>query len=667
MPTTRVAHCVLNFPAFVTKLESNEHTQFLVHAPPHAQISLLYEEIFAHLRSNPAHRASKAFLQLYTQLGAQNPNEKWKSLLANPPQLVIINVGNAHGHHLRAKGLHKFIFLSLSTFSLWEATSTGDAMSTASLMVREMVKATIVHELGHCIVSEVVGAMDRDQYFFKASSSSLASTDTGMVSTERIAEAKRLSTPAKVKVDWRDEPEAGEWIEEHIFGGMFQGDRQGGVLLQTDRQKFHVLTDDMLSKGTTEVFVNYTRTFSNYFSGASVSPSPLGIVPSLSLSKLCLPVGDEANPATYIVPTCDGDMYFNPFISRSAVRDAEPPTQERWADERRWQDDLKFSIEELDVGFRASGPVFDVEKKYSKGAAEEGDERLRRGPPSHTLTRALFDRKRTTASLSSPPTLAILMSSFAVYSTTHSHGDYKDMRGHGAVCEVEGRRCARRRCGRSNVGYAGGAPDEDRKTGISDRGDERESLSHCCPPSRTRTSLGLGFRKNRQRSTAFSSFVPGAPSIPPPPPHHLLRMQVVEQKRRWSYGVRAACGRLLPSPHLLDLCIMLLHVESSRLSGSPVIGSRQSRSRTLRVDASRFRGRRVLFADAGAAAPSESCCGYRLGTRSTAFVRGKWATGKAEEIQLDEARGYDYCGRLQGGYDPIDDAEGMRNAAPGDT
>ncbi|KAJ7718521.1 hypothetical protein B0H16DRAFT_422229 [Mycena metata] len=88
-------------------------------------------------------------------------------------------------------------------------------------------------------------------------------------------------------------------------------------------------------------------------------------------------------------------------------------------------------------------------------------------------SRTSLDRKRT-ASLSSPPTPAILMSSFAVYSTTHSHRDYKDMHGHGAVCEVEGRRCARRRCGRSNVGYAGGAPDEDRKTGISDRGDERE-------------------------------------------------------------------------------------------------------------------------------------------------------------------------------------------------
>ncbi|KAJ7776112.1 hypothetical protein B0H16DRAFT_1449561 [Mycena metata] len=339
MPTTRVAHCVLNFPAFVTKLETNEHNEFLVHAPPRAQISLLYEEIFAHLRSNPTHRASKAFLQLYTQLGAQNPNEKWKSLLANPPQLVIINVGNAHGHHLRAKGLHKFIFLSLSTFSLWEATSTGDAMSTASLMVREMVKATIVHELGHCIVSEVVGAMDRDQYFFKASSSTLSDTDTDMVSAERFAEAKRLSTPAKVKVDWRDEPEAGEWIEEHIFGGIFQGDPQGGVLLQTDRQKFHALTDDMLSKGTTEVFVNYTRTFPDYFTGATVFPFPPGIIPTLSLSKICLLVGDEADPATHIVPTCDGDMYFNPFIPRSAVRDTEPPN------ERRWQDDLKFSIE----------------------------------------------------------------------------------------------------------------------------------------------------------------------------------------------------------------------------------------------------------------------------------------------------------------------------------
>ncbi|KAJ7503529.1 hypothetical protein B0H11DRAFT_2222820 [Mycena galericulata] len=207
---------------------------------PGAPIWNIYSRILELLR-DPAHRARAAYVELFQNLGAPDPEAETTRLFSDPPILVLAHTDSLYGSHTKAGHLSKSSLIYVSNDLYY-----GDLVGYGSAAAREVIKATIVREMGHCAVS-------------------------------RVQELEsRLSAPEKSTLPWKSSSDAdvGDWLELQIFGGVVGLDIFTRATLQLDESDTRILSDEMLHRADVEGFVNYVAKYPQDLGPAILSPSP---------------------------------------------------------------------------------------------------------------------------------------------------------------------------------------------------------------------------------------------------------------------------------------------------------------------------------------------------------------------------------------------------------
>ncbi|KAJ7742679.1 hypothetical protein DFH07DRAFT_38311 [Mycena maculata] len=139
----------------------DEADRSLIRAPFYdmnpGQTSDLYTELFTFLKDNHKKDSPHGiYARLFEELGVEDPDEMAGRFFAKPPRLIIAQIQRReHSCHFRVDDLADTIFLASNIWLTWARLLYTDPGSFQAMSAREVVKATIVHELAHCAVSFV--------------------------------------------------------------------------------------------------------------------------------------------------------------------------------------------------------------------------------------------------------------------------------------------------------------------------------------------------------------------------------------------------------------------------------------------------------------------------------------------------------------------------------
>ncbi|KAJ7280414.1 hypothetical protein C8J57DRAFT_1302536 [Mycena rebaudengoi] len=148
----------------------------------------------------------------------------------------------------------------------------------APLAAREVMKATIIHELAHSVTTFGRGATANELHDFVLHADNLKKSEVETLRRKLITTTAKQKTSEKFRVPWEVEPEAGRWIEYKVFGGILAyqeatATRNSYACLDYGLGLRFRLTFEMLLRSHSDIFVNFPKKIAPLFQ-AQISPSP---------------------------------------------------------------------------------------------------------------------------------------------------------------------------------------------------------------------------------------------------------------------------------------------------------------------------------------------------------------------------------------------------------
>ncbi|KAJ7729510.1 hypothetical protein DFH07DRAFT_850024 [Mycena maculata] len=143
--------------------------------------------------------------------------------------------------------------------------NTKDPASPSAVTAYEVMKATILHELGHTAVSRALGTLSSELYDFPVKPPKTFSPND-ILELNAIVERRvgEVATPEKFGLPWKkDKGEAGDWVEFTLFGGIVQLDSKRRVTLQTGLHTKHILPSDHLQRAQFAIVLNYVNEYTD--------------------------------------------------------------------------------------------------------------------------------------------------------------------------------------------------------------------------------------------------------------------------------------------------------------------------------------------------------------------------------------------------------------------
>ncbi|KAJ7470919.1 hypothetical protein FB451DRAFT_323337 [Mycena latifolia] len=247
---------------------------------PLSDIVRLYSQLLSFLAfdsSEQGRNVRRFMLELISDDPTSHSESALLDLLTHPPLLVVAPVGDADGCHYRVTNVRDVIFLDSIVFGKWTSASSLRPMSIQHLSHNENIKAIIVHELAHRLVTQRVGALPSELFPINLRASGVSSQDQKDLLSYRKEILALQKTPPRFHLPWKSdkETEAGHWLEYHAFGGIMILDPAGRATMKRyGNGKVAVLSTDALNHAGANVIINYFHEYPELFEEPTVSPSP---------------------------------------------------------------------------------------------------------------------------------------------------------------------------------------------------------------------------------------------------------------------------------------------------------------------------------------------------------------------------------------------------------
>ncbi|KAJ6486429.1 hypothetical protein C8R47DRAFT_522361 [Mycena vitilis] len=153
---------------------------------------------------------------------------------------LIVAVFAHDAFHTRTRHMPQYIFVDTDLY----CELLFDSTSPPAFAVREVLTGVICHELANCAVARVRGGEGK------------------------------LRNPADFKLSWEGQnPEAGDWFEYHLFGGIIELDlNEGHATLETSDNKYRI-PHHILAAEPRDRIIHFPTEYPADFASSSTIPS----------------------------------------------------------------------------------------------------------------------------------------------------------------------------------------------------------------------------------------------------------------------------------------------------------------------------------------------------------------------------------------------------------
>ncbi|KAJ7682153.1 hypothetical protein DFH06DRAFT_1160347, partial [Mycena polygramma] len=212
---------------------------FMTRSPFTAEVDLVYEAIHLFLQTNS--RARSVLTSLFGVIGAPNPEDAASELLADMPTLIVAVFAH-DAFHTRTRHMPQYIFVDVELLAELKDGPTSPPVFS----VREVLTGIICHELANCAVARVRGVGETES---------------------------KLRNPDDFRLSWKGQnPEAGDWFEYHLFGGIVELDMdEGHATLETSDNKYRI-PHHILAAEPRDTIIHFPTEYPVDF-GSSPSPT----------------------------------------------------------------------------------------------------------------------------------------------------------------------------------------------------------------------------------------------------------------------------------------------------------------------------------------------------------------------------------------------------------
>ncbi|KAF9077335.1 hypothetical protein BDP27DRAFT_605419 [Rhodocollybia butyracea] len=220
----------------------------------------LCDELFCFLNGDTDHakKCRALFEKIFGIRGDPEAARQTTSFLSNPPAIIFGPIQKDYGFHERVDHLANVIFVNDLTWIKYYLCFDADPSSPKTMAAYEVLKAVVLHETGHCAVSQVLGATEFDVATIGLTPlPSLSLADIMELERYRDNDIRKRSTPKLLTAPWMTEGEAGYWLEYEVYGGVVELDENYRAILQTSDKNFHLLDSEILQKARHEIVINF--------------------------------------------------------------------------------------------------------------------------------------------------------------------------------------------------------------------------------------------------------------------------------------------------------------------------------------------------------------------------------------------------------------------------